>query len=496
MGASWDQAAATLAKGGLSVCVDPSRGGVAALMRSADVEMLQRFRNFLLAISEIARDPDAAPRRKGEYRGFPTHAIGGQLRIALLDEWLLVTNSTELGKTIVDNYVDRSGGTLAGNKRFTDAMSDPSRFGTSADLVGYLDVAAIREAGTANELFSGRTDDPAVEVLIGGIVSNLRETADLTAGLELTADRLRFRASMPHQRGWEASREYFFGENSSAAAPPLIDIPDRLFAMSAHRDLSQMWLRAGDLLTVDASDELAKADAQLTTLFAGQDFGEDILAALGSEVQFVARPQDFSGRLPRPAIQIPEFAFRFRLEDAEKTRPELRRVFQSFVGFLNVVGAMDGQPQFDLGSESTDNGMLYTATYVPRADERESLDARVNYNFSPTLGFAEDRFVLSSTADLARALTESTTRTADSSAADSSVNTAIRLNAAPLEQVLTANMEQLVAQNMLEKGHDKEAAEAEIGGLLELIRLFGTASAKLRATDGQLQLTGEVGFNE
>ena len=49
-------------------------------------------------------------------------------------------------------------------------------------------------------------------------------------------------------------------------------------------------------------------------------------------------------------------------------QPELRRTFQSLIGFLNIVGAMNGQPQLDLDMEKSEAAQFVTASYLPDPD--------------------------------------------------------------------------------------------------------------------------------
>ena len=83
---------------------------------------------------------------------------------------------------------------------------------------------------------------------------------------------------------------------------------------------------------------------------------------------------------------------------------------KSLIGFLNVVGAMNGQPQLELDIEKLTDAELVTSTFIPEPDEERSLQARINFNFSPSVGFAGDRFVISSTRALARELIETEKR--------------------------------------------------------------------------------------
>jgi hypothetical protein len=63
-----------------------------------------------------------------------------------------------------------------------------------------------------------------------------------------------------------------------------------------------------------------------------------------------------------------------------------------------------------------------------------------------------------------------------------------------LRSILHDNREQLIAQNMLEKGHSREEAEKEIGGLLMLLSWLGDARLRLAREEGALRAELSVDF--
>ncbi len=276
-----------------------------------------------------------------------------------------------------------------------------------------------------------------------------------------------------------------------------------LGSVSAYRNVSQMWLRAGDLFDQQVNDQLAQADNTLTTLFSGRDFGEDILGMLEPEMRLVASRQVFNDDDPVPAIKLPGFALVAKLKDP-KMKPELKRIYQSFIGFLNVTGAQTGQPQFDLDMETSGNAQFYTAKYVFEVDRKKHEEAPIQFNFSPCLAFVDDSVVLSSTITLAKNLavslsspvqtaagstaagsTASGSTVADSTPSSSSglsttaANTVLQIDAQAVKSILQDNRNHLISQNMLEKGHSKKEAEQETDTLLSLVDLLDNAKLKL-----------------
>lgn len=485
----WRKAVQTLTDGGLTIALSPENdGSVAILLSSSDPQALERLQEFVLGLQLLS----GKSAKQASYRELTVHDVADGAKMVVFDNWMLLVNKPQFGKAIIDQYLDHGRTSLQENPRFVQAQQQLQLSATDQPAAwAFLDVETIRSAGLAKELFKERVDNYFGELVFGGVLANIRQTPFATLKLDLDPSGVALHATTPHDRQWEAPREYFFGEESAAAAPALLQVDERLFAVSTHRDLSQMWLRSGDFLGDKVLEQMAQADTQLTTFFSGLDFGEDILGAVEPGIQLVGKVQAYADGAPVPAVKFPAFAVQFRMKDPESTRSELRRVFQSFVGFLNITGAQNGQSPLDLGMESVGSAQLYTATYVPNRDLVDRQQAPVFFNFSPTVAFVGDHFILSSTTALARELCgvdDKSIATAESGTA----NTLASVDAEIGRRALEANRTHLVASNMLEKGHSKEAADAEIGLLLEIIDYFDDANFSLDVTDQQMQMNLKV----
>ena len=337
LGMEWREAVETLTAGGIYVGVDAKTQGVAALIRAKDEESLAMFRDKLLELTKLGENPDRI--KEGEYRGIKAYQVGDG-KFAVVDEWLLATNKPDLGMAILDRLIDGEGTSLADNERFRQANKSK---GAAPTAWAYVDVATIRDAGVAKDVFEGQSPNPGVELILGGVLSSLKQTPYGTVELNISQQALTLEAAMPHNAEWiPEEREFFFGPGGEGRSVALPEVPNTLFTLSTYRDVSEMWLRAGDLFDEKVNDGFAEADANLTTLFAGKDFGEDILGSLTPQMGFIATRQDFTDVLPAPAIKLPSFALVLNLREPETMTRELRRTFQSMVGFFNVLGAMEG----------------------------------------------------------------------------------------------------------------------------------------------------------
>ncbi len=392
-GMPWREAIATYAENGICIGFDGATRGVAILVHGKDAPSMLQLRDKLIELAQAGEQDRKI--KTGEYRGITAHEIN-QAKFAVKGDRMVVTNNAVLGQAILDRLIDGRGESLADNARFQTARSGR---GDDWTAWAFVDVEVIRDSGVAEKIYDNRIDNPVLELLVGGIQSTLKQTPYLTAGVSVSTSGLGLQVSMPYQADWiPEHREYYFGPDGNGRGPALPQTTATLFTLSTYRDLSEMWLRAGDLFGERTNDGFAKADANLTTLFAGRDFGEDILGSMEPEVGFVATRQDFADTLPRPTIKLPAFGVVLELREPETMTRELRRIFQSLIGFLNVIGAQNGHNQLELEMEKLDGDVeLISSSFVPEDDDRESTQAEIIYNFSPSVGFSGRRFVVAST---------------------------------------------------------------------------------------------------
>jgi hypothetical protein len=484
IGMEWRKAYNTLLGGGITVAFHPETEGLVALVRSTDAAKLHSTAKTLIELGRAdARSKGNEPLPEDEYRDITIYGKD-DARFAIAGPWLVMTNKDDLGKKILDSLLDGSRTSIKDNEKFAAARESIS--GEPA-IWSWVDLGTVRDSGLATALDKNQTENPLAELLVGGVLTNLRQTPYVTASLYVTGESTRLQFAAPHENEWvEEFREYWFGPDSQGAADAPLETESTILSISTYRKVSEMWLRAGDLFDERMNDELAKADANLTTFFAGKDFGEDVLGSFGPAMQVLVNRQSFEDVLPKPALRLPSFALAGHLENAAESQTQLRRTFQSMVGFLNVIGAMQGNPQLDQDIDIYRDNKIYTASFIPEPDEKDSERARIQFNFSPTLAFAEDRFFIASTKQMAKELVD-TAHDKQTTRGETS-NTAIKLNAKALGEALDDNRDQLVAQNMIKKGQTREESATEIGLLLEVLGLFEGVSFDIKTTGGELKL--------
>ncbi|MCA9052714.1 MAG: hypothetical protein KDA75_02705 [Planctomycetaceae bacterium] len=489
LGMSWREAIEGLTAQGISVAFDPVTEGLAVVIRAKDEKTLTHIVDVVmeLARADAKNKGKADPYQPQDYRGQTVYQVDKGY-FATLGDRLIIASKSELGRGVIDRVVDNGhGGKLA--DRGTFQAAGPHR-PEDASLWAWVDVDWVRnKAAEDGKPFQTQTDNPLVELLVGGLLDTFQKTPWLSGTFDIRTEGAALRFLAPQQAEWTTeAREYFYGPDGEGEAPALPPLNDGLFGLTTYRNVSEMWLRAGDLFSENMVDKLAEADANLTLFFSGRDFGEDILGAFEPTLQIVAARQSFDADHPTPAIKLPAFAALFQMRDPAATTRDLKRVFTSFVGFINVTGAMEGNPQLELDMPAAEGFQVVTSQFLPRVGEEESREAPIQFNFSPTVAFAGNQFILASTEGLARELAQATTN----GFPEKPANTSAVLQGVTLREVLTDNQEHLIAKNMLEEGHSHEEAEQQIGLLLKGLSVLDGLSLDLTNQDNFLGLDVEI----
>ncbi len=492
IGYKLDRLLKDLTEGGVYVAIDRETKGLVVLTKTKGEEWLSKY--LEKALDYVRKDAKSKnqpePIESAQYRGIEGYKLQNGI-FAAIGPWLMFTNQGELAKAVIDRTVDPGLPTLRQARwtAITDTTWVRGASGTNQDrgtatasrLVNFeVDLATVRSVIGQNDLFSEQAKDFGAELILGGVLSVLRNAPVVAGSLDMDASGISIEVNAPSEEPWFAeSREYYVGPSVSGRAPAAPKIVDSIATLGTYRNLSEMWLRAGDLFNQNVNDQLAQADNTLTTLFSGKDFGTDILGAIEPELQLIAKQQSFPEGGLHPTVQLPAFAFVAKLKKPEVMRRELKRIFQSFVGFLNITGAQEAQPQLELSMDRVGDNPVYFAEYVRDADRPYENGLPIQFNFSPTLAFLGDQVILASSVTLARELLDESLSPSQAKGSPPDVHTLLRLDATALRAVLESNENAMIAQNMLEKGHSRAEAKREIETLLGILSLFRSGTVEM-----------------
>ena len=127
LGMKWQDATKSFVENGIYLGFDTKTQGAVLLVRGKNKESIARIRDTLFRFieAEAKRKNQPSPIKSDTYRGFKAYRAANA-RVAVLNDWVVVTNKPALGKSIIDRYVD-GGKSLAGNANFKKAYSSSQR---------------------------------------------------------------------------------------------------------------------------------------------------------------------------------------------------------------------------------------------------------------------------------------------------------------------------------------------------------------------------------
>jgi len=485
MGMPWLEALQAISAQGLWIAVDSRDQSAALLIHGRDEQLMQDVRLKLLELTRLAPGGNG---KLDTYRDIPVYRLpqGGA---AVVGQWLLVVNKNEAGRRLLDRLLDLQSAddqSLSALPAWQQARA--ARQPQSAAWL-WAGMQAIRETAGHRAVFRNQAENPLVELLFGGLQTVLNRTDWLQAELQVADSSLRLALTAPFSADWmPETRQWYFGPEAAGQVPAVPQVAGLLGSVGMYRNVSEMWQRAGDLFDADINDRMAEAESNLGTIFGGRDFGDEVLGAFGPQLLLVAARQDFSSVQTVPAIRLPAFALVLQLKDAETMRPELRRAFQSAIGFFNITGIQEGRPQLDMDMQKSADTELIISRYLPprKPGTGEAPPVPLIYNFSPTAAFRKDQFVLASTEQLAAEILQAPRQ------APVAANMAMHVQADIAGQLVADNQQSLVSQNMLTKGQTREEAEAEVAVLQQLIGLMRGMTFQLRPDPAAKQLQLEL----
>ena len=481
-----------LAGGGVVFAIEAEKGkatwGFVALTAS-DPAFLTKAHAKLL---ELAKNDAKAkglpnPIEESEYRGVKITSTNKQEAHAILDKTLIVSQSVDSVKTIIDRSLTDALGPVT---PINEWKAHRPHGGADTVASGIVRFDRLREIApkrfTIPDMIS-----PGPTFLFAPWIDAARKAPWVAANLTWSDAHLVADLTLPNPpNGYSAPLKTYLPPKGASAPGPLR--PKGVIAsLSLWRDLSAIWEVRNDLFPPPFVQGLAQLDTVAGQYFGGRDFGTGVLGAISTNWRLVVAAQDYSKMNPVPDLKLPGFALVIDLKpDDDDFAQRLKVAFQSFVGLANIGAAQSKAPPLELITEDV-NGITIASTrfMVSKSDPAAKASVHQRHNFTPSVARVDDHFILSSslglTKDLIPALREASKPT--------DATLFVEANGAAIARVLNVNRQRLVTQNMMEKGNDKAKASDEIDLLLGLLRYAGhaTLSAKdgAKAVDFRLDFT-------
>ncbi|MFT5526808.1 MAG: hypothetical protein ACI9HK_004788, partial [Pirellulaceae bacterium] len=180
--------------GGIYAAFQPATEGVIVLIHSDDAEILEKTRATIVGLAKLA-DPESI--RSTKYRDVKVYTRE-ELKVAVMDSWLILTNKSEIGKSVVDAYRDGSSESLQQNEDFQTAYGNRPE----CSAWGFLDLASLRESGAAAEAFTGKAENPGAEILVGGLLEDVKNASHISVAANLKQQQFAVQIEVPHNQMW------------------------------------------------------------------------------------------------------------------------------------------------------------------------------------------------------------------------------------------------------------------------------------------------------
>jgi len=476
LGAPWPELVDRLAGGGIVAAVRTGEGNQPAMLvvQGRDAALTRRFlqaaRNVLQ--QELARQESKDEIKETQISGVEVLRVGDGLLACALDDALVLSNVDRgVAAAIELHQESKKVRGITQLSRFKEARQH-----AHADCLawGWLNLERVRQAPNLQDLQKFPGPLSPLYVFIGGWLDVARRAPYATASLRLDASgRHVLGLSLP--RGTDdmpavLARMHAPPPGQPGVLPPLMP-PGTLFSHSFYLDLHEFWQKRDRILTGEQLDALEEANKAASPFLLATRFG-DIIDKLGARHRLVATTQAASGYKTVPLVRIPSLAFVGELSDPEgfsqKVEPPLRAIgllaalnvkmtyFEEKHGQHRIVGYRFAEDQ---ANRDVANGILF--------------------NFSPCFVRVGDKFILSTTLELARSLVEELEKEKASPSANLSAAQRTSLGWQGVGAFLGSFREQLVTQIILQDGVGRADAEQQIQSLLDFLGRLGGVEGEL-----------------
>ncbi|GAB4130223.1 MAG: hypothetical protein Kow0040_07680 [Thermogutta sp.] len=482
----WKTILQDVAGGGAVLAVLPDNR-VIVILESRDAQVLSKVNDFVLNLARL--DPRNGGKqdviREAEYRGVRAWALSPQESHALIDGRLVICSSADLLRRIIDQAKD-GGESLADRPRFKAAAASLP----AVDVGLFVDFEVFRGLPQVQEgLRQARSPLPVL--LLAGLTETLSGADWLALGLGCEGESLKFALRSGGDTAMSGDFAFAVPTAPGEGVLPNIDVPGRIMAVTMYRDLHEFYARKNELFP-ERTSGLIFFENMMGIFFTGRNFTDEVLTELGPQVRVVVAHQRFTPETGVPEVQIPAFAIVFRMKNPERFGPIVEEGWQKALGLINFVRGQDAQPGLILDRVEY-QGVKYTVSYFATVDEDLSQPLPMRFNFRPVIITQGENLILASAEDLGKSIIDALRASADSDRAMPGVSALVEADLEAVSQVIDANREAIIRQNMIEKGRERNEAVKEWESLKRAIELFGKSVLKVTVEDGRPAVDAEVG---
>lgn len=472
-----------LVRDGAVVAVGPG-GASVVIARSGDEAFLQDLHAALAGAAEQAaqRRQRPSPVEKGEHAGVTYWTIdGGKEYHAIVGGTLIFANKLVALQAVLDLQSGMSGASVAALPGYRAARARVADDAAARLVIAPEVLKFLRPRPEA----SGASPHPMAELLLAGYRDAFRGEGWLALGVKARDRALSLAlapAGAPPTR--DAAASFAWPADAADGVLAVPPVPRQIASATLYRDLRAFYA-AKDTLFPERTSQLIFFENMMGIYFSGRDLTDDVMGAVDPHLRLVVAEQSFDPAIGTPAVQVPAFALVFRMRDPKRFAPIAEEAWQKALGMVNFTRGQKAEPGLII-DRLEHGGIRYTCAAFSAAEERDRAHLDVRFNFRPSIAFAGEYMILSSSDGLVNDLIDALK--AHPAAPVAGLNSLVDIDGRKLAAALELNREFLIQKNMLEKGREREQAAQGLDTVLGILRNLGRATLRAGAPGGKVQL--------
>jgi len=482
--------AGKLLGGGVTWAVGPKEANL-LIVDTEDAKLLEEVHEFLRVVTrgEAEKLGQANPITSAEYRGLTGWRFGPNEAHAIVGNRLVLTNKPDWLKAAADLRVDGSDASVAKSPNFRTAQA---AIGANAVASIYADLALLKQIPQLQTALSKNGENPLASLLFAPVLAALRESNWLAIGAGIEGRKLVFEAALDGTPSDASSPEGFSTPaTAQGGAMPNFAVPRQIASLSFYRDLHQFYA-AKDKLFPERTSGLIFFENMMGIFFTGRDLTDEVLAETTPEVRFVVAEQQYDPKVGTPQVQLPGFAVVLRMKNPDKFAPVAEEAFQKALGLVNFTRGQAAQPGLIIDRPMHGDVKYTVAAFAPPSQPSES-PVGMHVNFQPTLAMPNGYLIISSAEGLARDLIDALKEEAAGNVQPlAGMHSLLTVDGSRVASILNANRENLILQNMVEKGNTREQAATGLDMGLKIGQAIRQVSLSMGARDGQTRAKLEI----
>jgi hypothetical protein len=246
LGTDWRTALGKLTGGGITLAVCPDEI-VMLIVDAEDADLLGRLHEMLLSMARSEAEKKGQPGsvESKQYGGITAWTFDGKEAHAIIGKRLVMANSPEGLKRILDLRAETGGENLSSNPAYRAARRQA---GSDAVATVFADLKLLKQTPDIAGALKQQGENPLAALAFAGIVEAIRDSNWLALGLEVEDQTLICRASVDGKTVARTSPAAFALPNESGeGALPNLVVPRRIAALTLYRDLHEFYAAKDDL---------------------------------------------------------------------------------------------------------------------------------------------------------------------------------------------------------------------------------------------------------